>query len=823
MRHPRRRPPTRSRSSSGVRPPCSPADYRAVPASAGPARRPLGWIALIVFLFLAGVGIIGALAAVGVYTSLASQDLPDPRRSTNDPARPSSRSSTTGPARSSWRGSATSQPRGRHLRPDPAGPARRHHRGRGQDVLGERRLRPGRHRLRRRSTPSAATAAAPRRSPSSSSAQRLLDPDARPGPEPDGRAQAQGDHPVDPRDPGLPGRGGQADDHHRLPQPELLRQPELRREGRREELLRGRPLDELTLAQAAILAGAARSRRRTTTSCATPSRSARDASPRTATARPARAQLVVPPTTRRSSQRRNQSSTCSRRRRTPMTGDTVHGRRLRGRQARRRSCSRSQATPQLDGAALRVGGPRRADRRSCAAPTPRPARHSSSGGLRITTTLDMRLQKIAEKWVKAAAIVPAREEPARPRPRRSASALPAWMDNLRRQEPPQRRARRDRLPDRRARRLRRLGRLLRDRRRRKKFQPQFDVLGNGWRQPGSAFKPFNYVDRHRRQEASPPASMFMDVATDFGGGYTPNDADNLERGPVRVRNALQFSLNIPAVKAMARQRHRPRVRQGQGVRDAVPERHVERRPGARPRRRRRSARSTWSRPTARSANGGKHDRPHHDPHDQGQRPARTSIEPYVSRRAGTQVVSPQAAYIVTDILAGNTNPNVNPFWGKFAINDADGRRPATLKTGTNNDAKDLNAYGYIAPPDRSRAATTARTPSRSGVWNGNSTTRLVSTPASPSSRSTSRPTSGRASWSEATQDWPITRLRAGRTASSQVAIDPWTGLLAEPGRRSRSTNGSSPAPSPRARSRRDTCGVDVLVPTSGSRTGTTTG
>ena len=32
------------------------------------------------------------------------------------------------------------------------------------------------------------------------------------------------------------------------------------------------------------------------------------------------------------------------------------------------------------------------------------------------------------------------------------------------------------------------------------FQPQFDVLGNGWRQPGSAFKPFNYVtginDRH---------------------------------------------------------------------------------------------------------------------------------------------------------------------------------------------------------------------------------------------------------------------------------------------------------------------------------------
>ena len=45
-------------------------------------------------------------------------------------------------------------------------------------------------------------------------------------------------------------------------------------------------------------------------------------------------------------------------------------------------------------------------------------------------------------------------------------------------------------------------------------------------------------------------SMFMDSATDFGGGYTPSDADNLERGPVRVRTALQFSLNIPSVKAM---------------------------------------------------------------------------------------------------------------------------------------------------------------------------------------------------------------------------------------------------------------------------------
>ena len=52
------------------------------------------------------------------------------------------------------------------------------------------------------------------------------------------RAQDPRDHPVDPPDPGVPRRGRQGGDHHGLPEPELLRQPELRREGRRQELLR---------------------------------------------------------------------------------------------------------------------------------------------------------------------------------------------------------------------------------------------------------------------------------------------------------------------------------------------------------------------------------------------------------------------------------------------------------------------------------------------------------------------------------------------------------------------------------------------------------
>ena len=49
------------------------------------------------------------------------------------------------------------------------------------------------------------------------------------------------------------------------------------------------------------------------------------------------------------------------------------------------------------------------------------------------------------------------------------------------------------------------------------------------------------------------STMFMDVVTNFAPAgakpFYPTQADGLERGPVRLRNALQFSLNIPAIKA----------------------------------------------------------------------------------------------------------------------------------------------------------------------------------------------------------------------------------------------------------------------------------
>ena len=78
----------------------------------------------------------------------------------------------------------------------------------------------------------------------------------------------------------------------------------------------------------------------------------------------------------------------------------------------------------------------------------------------------------------------------------------------------------------------------------------------------------------------------------------------------------------------------------------------------------------------------------------------------------------QAAYLVTDILADNTDPAQNSIWGqRFQLLTDEGRRPATLKTGTTNDFRDLQAFGYLAPD----ADPTVREGALvTGVWVGNS-------------------------------------------------------------------------------------------------------
>ncbi|HEV2339264.1 MAG TPA: PBP1A family penicillin-binding protein [Patescibacteria group bacterium] len=76
------------------------------------------------------------------------------------------------------------------------------------------------------------------------------------------------------------------------------------------------------------------------------------------------------------------------------------------------------------------------------------------------------------------------------------------------------------------------------------------------RQPGSSLKPVMYATAF--EKGYTPATMIMDVKTDFPTGdptspiYTPVNYDGKYHGPVQLRFALANSLNIPAVKMLAR-------------------------------------------------------------------------------------------------------------------------------------------------------------------------------------------------------------------------------------------------------------------------------
>lgn len=76
------------------------------------------------------------------------------------------------------------------------------------------------------------------------------------------------------------------------------------------------------------------------------------------------------------------------------------------------------------------------------------------------------------------------------------------------------------------------------------------------RQPGSALKPFTYALSFDPNLAEPwtPATMILDVTTPFVTrrleSYTPHNYALAEHGPVLIREALASSYNIPAVVAL---------------------------------------------------------------------------------------------------------------------------------------------------------------------------------------------------------------------------------------------------------------------------------
>lgn len=82
------------------------------------------------------------------------------------------------------------------------------------------------------------------------------------------------------------------------------------------------------------------------------------------------------------------------------------------------------------------------------------------------------------------------------------------------------------------------------------FSPNVNIATT-LQQPGSSFKPYAYVTAFGREFKYSPASMLVDVKTEFGGGYSPNNFNLSQNGPISMRKALAGSLNIPAVKTIA--------------------------------------------------------------------------------------------------------------------------------------------------------------------------------------------------------------------------------------------------------------------------------
>ncbi len=304
-----------------------------------------------------------------------------------------------------------------------------------------------------------------------------------------------------------------------------------------------------------------------------------------------------------------------------------------------------------------------------------------------------------------------------------------------------------------------------------KFQPQFDVLSDGYRQPGSSIKPINYsIGIEDRTMTA--ATMFMDVVTNFtpqaAEPFEPTQADKLERGPVRLRSALQFSLNVPAIKATfvdgldhVFQRGRdfglnylpgaiPVASEGIGTIETRPIDMI-------------SAYGTI-------ANGGV------------RMPRQMLLEVYDSKGqriwpasdelpAGERVVSPQSAWIMADILAGNTQEKVNPYWAEWQITDGKTRRPAGYKTGTTSDNRDVHAYGFLAPPE-----TLAPPALVAGVWMGNSNNE-------PNSGSLSLDSSAplwSAILSEVSKGLPIADFPGAPKGVVQADVDAFSGLLPGP-------------------------------------------
>ncbi len=237
-----------------------------------------------------------------------------------------------------------------------------------------------------------------------------------------------------------------------------------------------------------------------------------------------------------------------------------------------------------------------------------------------------------------------------------------------------------------------------------KLDGQVNVM-TSYRQPGSSFKPIAYTKAF--EKGIPPSTILFDVKTNFGGvsqDYIPSNFSKSFAGPIDIRHALQQSLNIPAIKAfylakpedvatLANKLGYSNFEQGKdyGLATAIGAREVKgiEHLGA----------------FATFANNGV---------NMGIKTI-LKIEDssgkvlYEKEDEGTRVVDENAAKTITNVLSDNNSRT----WGRTELTISDGR-PVAAKTGTSN--KNIGTSSLT-----NNTWTVGYTPSLAAVaWAGNS-------------------------------------------------------------------------------------------------------
>ena len=226
------------------------------------------------------------------------------------------------------------------------------------------------------------------------------------------------------------------------------------------------------------------------------------------------------------------------------------------------------------------------------------------------------------------------------------------------------------------------------------------------RQPGSSFKSIYYADALASGKIT-PTTVIEDKKTDFGGGYTPQNADRKFRGNVTVRQALNWSLNIPAIKVM----------QKDGISNAIT---ASEKLGI----------STLDENTnyGLSLALGSAEVPLTEMTNayatfanQGTKYDQSSIASiknkydqtiFTQSRNSTKAISTEGAYLLSSILSDNQTRS-SVFGTSLNVTGTDGRtKTAAVKTGTTDDSRDAWTIGYT--PDIAV-----------GVWVGNNDNEIM--------------------------------------------------------------------------------------------------